>query len=103
MDSQHDTTEPVDGDTDHYREQLQVAVTALQACDAAIKLANDRLEHGVGYRKSDAARIADAADAVRALLAVPTGRPGSWEASHVEALDEQLRDVLAELTGAGAS
>lgn len=39
---QTDTTEHVDRDADHYREQLQVTVTALQACDAAIKLANDR-------------------------------------------------------------
>ncbi len=35
-----------------------------------------------------------AADALRALLALPHERPGSWEAVHVEALEDELQAVL---------
>ncbi len=40
-----------------------------------------------------------AADRLRALLAIPDDRPGSWEAVHVEALEDELRDVLDALEG----
>lgn len=35
-----------------------------------------------------------AADQLRALLALPLQRPGSWEAEHVEALEDELRAIL---------
>ncbi len=40
-----------------------------------------------------------AADRLRALLAIPDDRPGAWEAEHVVALGDELRDVLDALEG----
>ena len=44
-------------------------------------------------------RCEDAAATLRGLMSLPDDRAGSWEAPHVSALDEPLRDVLAVLEG----
>ena len=44
-------------------------------------------------------RCENAAAALRRVLSLPDDRPGAWEAQHVSALDEPLRDVLAVLEG----
>lgn len=93
MASTHETHQTVDptGDLDYYRNRVHQLEAQIAAVRAVVREPD--------YRR----RCEDAADALRRLLAVPTDRAGSWEASHVEALDEPLRDILAELTGAGAS
>ena len=45
------------------------------------------------------ARIDQATETLRALLRLPEERPGAWEAGHVEALEDELRAVLALLDG----
>lgn len=89
MDSEHDQTDPVDRDAEYYREEYNTARAALQACYAALRYADDNLEHGVGHRPggSDAVRVAEAADVLREILAVPGDHP------------DELRGVLAVLEG----
>lgn len=52
---------------------------------------------GPDYRR----RCTDGVVALRALLALPTTRPGSWEAEPVTKLQDELRDVLHTLEGDG--
>jgi hypothetical protein len=43
--------------------------------------------------------VTEAADQLRALLAIPETRPGCHEADHVEALETELTAVLTLLDG----
>ena len=45
-------------------------------------------------------RTSRAARHLLALMDLPSSRPGSWEAEHVEALERPLGELLAILTGA---
>ena len=61
MPSEHETTEP--RDVAHYREQLQIATTALQAIYSAALYAHETLDGGLGGGLGVALGERDGADA----------------------------------------
>lgn len=52
---------------------------------------------GKNMQTTDSDRAAIAADHLRELLCLPEERPGSWEAEHVAALGDELREILEAL------
>lgn len=86
---EHETTDELRDDLEYYREravQLEDIVTGVRAV--------------VNVGRPDwRRRCENAAAALRRVLSLPDDRPGAWEAQHVSALDEPLRDVLAVLEG----
>lgn len=95
MASTHETHQTVDptGDLDYYRNRVHQLEAQIVAVRAVVHVGDP------DWRR----RCETAADALRDLLALPDTRLGAWETRYVGALNEPLRDILAELTGAGAS
>lgn len=89
--TQHEP-EPVESDElTYYRDRVHHLESQLTAIRAVVDV-------GEPDRRR---RCEDAAATLTGLLAIPDVREGAWESPHVSALDEQLRDVLADLEGGG--
>lgn len=75
--------------------RLDEGVARVAMLEAAITAAVRLLQTSVNTRagRGDGGPV----ELLTALLAIPAERPGSWEAPHVEALDDALRAILAAL------